>query len=572
MPRPPTSARELDEAVETVATHKQEWVRVPVGSRIELLRQCLDGSLRTSEAVVHAGCQAKGLDPQSPAAGEEWMSGPLAVIRQIRLLIETLDAVNRTGHPALDARSIHRAATGELAVTVFPQAVFERVMYPGTRVDVWMQPEVDERNLRETMAVTYRGKRRDGRVALVLGAGNIASIAPTDVLYKLLVENAVVVLKMHPVNDYLGPLWEGALDPLVRAGYLRIVYGDAAEGQQLIHHGAVDEVHMTGSTAVHDRIVWGDTPEEQARRRGSRSPKLTKRITSELGCVTPTIVVPGEWSDAALQYYAEYVATMVVHSASVTCTTARVLVTSRRWPQRQALLDRVAALLSQQPPRLAYYPGSVDKYERFAAGNGDALRFRQCQFLKTVGVPISRSLTSVVLSGVDADHIAFADEAWSPVLVEAPLDAADDGEFLDAAVRFCNERLFGTLSMGIVISPASRGRLGGALDRAVAALRYGTVAINHWSAMSFVLGNAPWGAHPGHTLEDIGSGIGFVHNTLMCEKPLKTVLWGPFTSWPKPAWFLTHRRGHIAGRRTTAFEASPSLWRLPAIALPAMRP
>lgn len=574
MAHPPTSVRELDAAVETVASRKQEWVAVPIGARIDLLRQCLDGSLRTADAVVRAGCEAKRLDPQSPVAGEEWMSGPIAVIRQLRLFIETLTAVARTGYPELDAKTVHRSATGELAVTVFPQTLVERGMYPGTRIDVWMQPEVDERNLRETMAVAYRGARRDGRVALVLGAGNVASIAPTDVLYELLVENTVVVAKMHPVNDYLGPLLERAFEPLVSAGYLRIVYGEAAEGQHLIHHPGIDEVHMTGSTAVHDRIVWGDTPEEQARRRASRAPKVTKRVTSELGCVTPAIVVPGRWSEAELQYHAEYIATMVVHSASCTCTTARVLVTSKSWPQRQALLDRVAAVLAQQPRRLAYYPGSAEKYERFAAGNGDTHHFRELTAAKMERVPISRCLGPVVLDDIDAtaDCVAYAEEAWSPVLVETPLDTADDGEFLDAAVRFCNERLFGTLSMGIVISPPSRTRLGAAFDRAVAALRYGTVAINHWSAMSFVLGNAPWGAYPGHTLEDVGSGIGVVHNTLMFDKPLKTVLWGSFTSWPKPAWFVTHRRGHIAGRRMAAFEASPSLFRLPAIAVAGMRP
>lgn len=557
MSRPATGARALDDAVDAVAGHKHEWPHVAIDARIALLRQCLDGSRRTAEDVVAAGCAAKGLDPRSAAAGEEWMSGPVAVIRQIRLFIETLAGIRRSGHPALDARAVRRTPTGELAVTVFPQNVFDRVMYPGTRIDVWMQPDVDERNLRDTMAPAYRGAPGAGKVALVLGAGNVASIAPTDVLHKLLVENAVVVLKMHPVNDYLGPLLERGFEPIVRAGYLRVVYGDAAEGQHLVHHAGVDEVHMTGSTAVHDRIVWGDAPEERARRRAARTPRLTKRVTSELGCVTPTIVVPGRWSDVELQYHAEYVATMVVHSASCTCTTARVLVTSRRWPQRQAFLDRVAAFLAQQAPRLAYYPGSVEKYE------------------KLVGGAVSRCLTPVVFSGIDtgsADHVALSEEAWSPVLVEAPLDAADAGEFLEAAVRFCNARVFGTLSMGIVVSPESRERLGAAFDRAVASLRYGTVAINHWSAMSFALGNAPWGASPGHTLDDVGSGIGFVHNTLMFEKPLKTVLWGPFTSWPKPAWFLTHRRGHVVGRRMAAFEASPSLWRVPGVAIPAMRP
>jgi len=50
-------------------------------------------------------------------------------------------------------------------------------------------------------------KRRGGQgeVALVLGAGNQAPVAPLDILHKLVAENAVVVCKMNPVNEYLGP-------------------------------------------------------------------------------------------------------------------------------------------------------------------------------------------------------------------------------------------------------------------------------------------------------------------------------------------------------------------------------
>lgn len=47
---------------------------------------------------------------------------------------------------------------------------------------------------------------RQGKLALVLGAGNVASIAPLDVLHKLFIENQVCLLKLNPVNDYLHDL------------------------------------------------------------------------------------------------------------------------------------------------------------------------------------------------------------------------------------------------------------------------------------------------------------------------------------------------------------------------------
>ena len=48
------------------------------------------------------------------------------------------------------------------------------------------------------------GARVGGSVALVLGAGNQTPVACLDILHKLLVDDAVVVCKMNPVNEYLG--------------------------------------------------------------------------------------------------------------------------------------------------------------------------------------------------------------------------------------------------------------------------------------------------------------------------------------------------------------------------------
>ena len=559
----------LDRAIEAVRTHRDEWAQLPVAARIALLRRCMDGYVRVADEVVSLSCRAKGHDPRSVRSGEEWLSGPVAVVRQIRLFIETLSHIQRTGYPSLARSAIHRTPTGELAVTVFPRSFFDRVMYPGTRMDVWMQPGVTEATLRDTMASSYRSPRPPGSVVVVLGAGNVPSIAPTDALYKMIVEHAVVVLKMHPVNAYLGPLLERAFEPLIAPGYLRIVYGDVDEGQYLVHHPGVDAVHMTGSVAVHDAIVWGDDRAGSSGLPGRRTPRLTKRITSELGCVTPVIIVPGRWSDEELQYQAENIATMVALNASCLCVAAKLVVTWRGWAQRQAFLDRVGSVLAMDPPRLAYYPGAAARYAAFTSRD----RANPVEPGGTEQDPAGPRFSCATLFGLDPDddHPAFREEAWSPVLAETALDAATDASFIEAAVQFCNVRVSGTLSAGVVLSPGTRLRLRGEVDRAIASLRYGTISINQWSAMSFVLGIAPWGAYPGHTLEDVGSGIGVVHDTLMFGRPLKTVIWGPFTAWPKPPWFITHRRGHIVARRIAAFEASPSAWKLPAIAAAALR-
>jgi acyl-CoA reductase-like NAD-dependent aldehyde dehydrogenase len=557
---------ELDGAVEALNARQVGWAREPVAARIDLLRRCGPDWVREAEGAVAAGCRAKGLDLRSPSSAEEWLGGPVTILRNIRLLIETLSAIRRTGRPWLPDGAVRRLAGGGLTVDVFPRDRLDRALYPGVRVEVWQQPGIHEANLADSMAVAYRdGDARDGATALVLGAGNVMSIGPSDVLYKMFVEKRVVVLKMHPVNEYLGPFIERGFRALIDAGLLRVVYGGAAEGQHLAHHRGVHEIHMTGSAAVHDRIVWGDTAEEQARRRAGAAPRVRKPISSELGCVTPVIVVPGEWSPGEIAYQAENVASMVVTNASCNCNAAKAIVTWRGWAQRGEFLARVAQVLSRVAPRKAYYPGSLERFQRYV----EAYPTARC-----LGSRIDDRLPCATIFDLDAASaagLAFQEEAWAPVIAEVGLSADDEAHFLDEAVRFCNDRVAGTLSAVVIADPRARRRLRGRFDEAIAGLRYGTVAINHWSAMSFVLAVPPWGAFPGHTLEQVGSGIGVVHNTLMFDRPQKTVLWGPFTASPKPPWFCTHRRGHVVARRLVAFEAAPAWWRVPGLAVPAFR-
>lgn len=523
-----TPAADLDRALATLTEHKARWPSVSLSDRIAALRGCIGGVVAVADEMARAGCRAKGLDPDSPAGAEEWFSGPIPIVRNLRLLAATLRDIERTGRPRL-------AGTAEGRARVFPLDRFDRVLYPGVTVDVWIDsptPRFIEPDTR-------------GGVALVLGAGNVASIGVMDLLYKLFVENRVVILKMHPINDYLGPFIERAFEPLISAGFVRVVYGDADVGEYLVAHPEVDEIHITGSVAVHNIIAAA----------------TTKPITSELGCVTPVIAVPGNWREEELTYQAENVATMVALNASCNCNAAKLMVTWKGWPQRQAFLDRVGRLLSGLPPRLAYYPGSAAKYARFLEGRAPVLA------AATAGPgPL---LPFVLLRDVNPrDHqdVVFTEEAWSPIVAETALAAADAAQFLSEAVRFCNSRVFGTLSAVVLVDPRARVALGEVFARAIADLRYGTVAINQWSAMSYVLAAAPWGAYPGHTREDPGSGIGVVHNTQMLAGVIKSVLDSPFTSSRKPPWFITHPRSHVVARQMVRFEAEPSWWRLPALA------
>ena len=88
-----------------------------------------------------------------------------------------------------------------------------------------------------------------------------------------------------------------------------------------------------------------------------------------------------------------------------------------------------------------------------------------------------------------------------------------------------------------------------------------------WSAAGSSSARPPGAGSRGTPRRDIGSGIGFVHNARLVDRVQKGVIRAPFTLFPKPPWFVTHRHGDRVVSRIAALEADPHWWRLPGIAL-----
>jgi aldehyde dehydrogenase (NAD(P)+) len=158
----------------------------------------------------------------------------------------------------------------------------------------------------------------------------------------------------------------------------------------------------------------------------------------------------------------------------------------------------------------------------------------------------------------------FQVEPFCGILSDAPLGAAggagDPVEFLDRATRFCNDTLWGTLNASIFV----HGKLerdptvGACLERAITDLRYGTVAVNHWPAVGYAVGSLPWGGHPSATLQNIQSGLGWVHNTYMLEGLDKSVIRGPLVVRPRPLWFTGNPKAVKVARRMIQQELAPT--------------
>ena len=558
-----THRARLDEATARLRDAAPAWARATIPERIALAQSMLRGIDRTAERAVALACDAKGIPLDSPAAGEEWLSGPWATLRMLRQQLHSLRSLARHGNTPVG--KLGETIDGRLSVRVFPASRLDQALFFGIRGEVHLEAGVGVRELHETRARFYKAADHGGKVCLVLGAGNINSIPPMDVATKLFNEGKVCVLKMNPVNAYLGPLLEEAFRDAIARGYLAVVYGGAEEGDYLAHHPGVDEVHITGSDKTHDLIVWGPPGPERAARLARNEPLLRKEITSELGNVSPVLVVPGPWDAGPLRFQAESVAGMVTHNASYNCNAAKLVVTPRGWRQRDAFLAGIEHSMALAPARRAWYPGSYDRYRLLTEGR------RSIRFVNAA----EGALPWTLVTGLDAESadLAFTTEPFCSILSETQVGSEDPVEYLDRAVTFANERVWGTLAAHVVVHPRTLAdpTLRDAVHRAVARLRYGTVAVNCWAGYAYGFGTTPWGGHPSTALSDIQSGRGFVHNTLMLERVEKAVVWHPATIFPKPPYFPSHRTAHTLGARLSRLEASGSWARVPMVVAAAVR-
>jgi acyl-CoA reductase-like NAD-dependent aldehyde dehydrogenase len=560
----PTSQSRIDEALAILEDHKQDWVALDVEERIDLLEKLRDGIVDVADRWVRASVEGKRMTAGTVEEGEEWLSGPAAVLRNITLLISSLGDIRDYGVPQLPKPAYARP-DGQVVAPVLPASGWDGLLFQGFTAEVWMDPSVKLDELPQSQASFYREKPK-GQVALVLGAGNHSSIGPMDALYKLFVEGQVVVMKMNPVNENVGPFIDQAFSSLSERGFFKVVYGGAAEGDYLCKHPLVDEIHITGSDKTHDAIVYG-VGEEGAQRKATNEPVNDKRLTCELGNVSPFIIVPGPWTQKDLDFHGVNVASTVTNNSGYNCSATRVVIQHEQWDERGAFIDSIRKAFRSAGDRAPYYPGSEDRHRTFVEQHPDADQ------IGTKGEGYVPWTLIHHLDPNDADEICYNMESWCGQTSEVALPASSVVEYIDEAVEFCNERIWGTLNATIVVHPKSLKdpAVADAVERAIANLRYGTVAVNHWGGINFALGSTTWGAFPGHTIDDIRSGRGVVHNTFMFDKPQKSVLRGPFRIFPTPAWFVTNKNAVEIGRKMTYFNADPSLMRLPGLLWASLR-
>ena len=561
----------LDKALDDLHAGAPAWVALPLKDKVALLEALPQKILDLGPQMVAAAGKAKGIAPTSGWVAEDWLTAVWAFIQGVNSHILVLKRV-LAGQEPIKAGAVHTRPDGQVVVDVFPVTAYDRLLLNGWKAQVWIEPGVSAAQTRKDAAKMYSGAGYDRPgVSLVLGAGNVGSITTLDILDQLFAQGSVCLVKMNPVNDYLGPFYEKIFSEFVSRGWLRFVYGGADVGGYLAHHPKTDSIHMTGSAATYDAIVWG-TDAEAATRKADNTPILQKPISAELGGVSPLIVVPGDWSDADIRFQAEHIASSKLNNAGHNCIATQILVVSEDWPLADKLIAEVRKVIREVEPRCTYYPRSAEKTDKACDGMSGT------EFL-------SNDKTRALISDVDPQSGAsiLREEVFASAMGIVRLPGKTAREFMRNAVEFSNDVLPGTLGATILIDPKTRKTNAVAFDEAISNLRYGAIGVNVWSAMNFLLGYAPWGAFPGHTPQNIESGTGVVHNAFLLQHVQKGVAEIPFrpspraitkgelTISPKPVFFVTNKTAETTIRRLVKFLVDGKPTALPGIFASALR-
>ena len=70
-----------------------------------------------------------------------------------------------------------------------------------------------------------------------------------------------------------------------------------------IYHPQTQLLHISGTPATYDALVWGATPQIRQENKQNDTPLVRVPVHSQLAAVTPYVMVPGPWSDEEVAHH-----------------------------------------------------------------------------------------------------------------------------------------------------------------------------------------------------------------------------------------------------------------------------
>src|SRR6056297_3513164 len=103
----------LDRRLQTLQDNKDRWATLPLAEKITMARTLLTNTAKVARRQVLSAARAKSIPKGSPLVGEEWLGGPSITIRNLRLLIDTLEEIESRGTPNMKDLTVRTREDGQ---------------------------------------------------------------------------------------------------------------------------------------------------------------------------------------------------------------------------------------------------------------------------------------------------------------------------------------------------------------------------------------------------------------------------------------------------------------------------
>ena len=525
---------DIDRFITTLRTKSKEYNSINNLQLASMLEETISNIKEVSFFWATICSDNKGTT-KTPAEGEEWLGGPFASVLATQYYIKSL-----TNDDDLTEKKFN---SEQNSYKVFPNNFIERITFPFMDAKVIFNKSMSFDDINK-----YRGFSKrydiDPSITLVLGAGNFSSIPYLDVLYHLITRKSVILLKLNPVNEYLKPVFEKVFQNFIERGYIIVTTGNIDESKYMATHPGINHIHLTGSDKTFEDIVYGRELTEKERKSKSLSKINNKPITSELGNVTPIIIHPGKWSTSDIKYQARKIVTAKLNNNGFNCIAAQVVVLPDGWGQTETLIKYVKHYMSKAKERKAYYPESIERLEKLEKDKG----YERVNALSCVTPHLTREIKAYSKFEID--------EVWSSTIYFKKIEYTSVEDFAKKAIDYCNDELWGNLGVSVIIKDHDRKFNKHITNLYVDKLNYGTVAVNEWAAIGYIIPQLPWGGFPGNRDNDIQSGQSVVHNSMLFESPLKGVVNTKFriSRIIDPPWFVTNKKARRLFKNLTYYQ------------------
>ena len=531
---------EIDRSINSLRFNSKEFAEIDNVKLITMFEECIQNIKSIAYYWATIAAEKKGVT-NTIAEGEEWLAGPFASVFALQYYIETLKDVRKP---------LNKDLFNEVNNTykVFPNNNLEKIFFPFISAEVKFNKNIKFNEIENYRGFAMRYSHKPS-TTLVLGAGNVSCIPLLDTIYHLVTKRSVVYLKLNPVNDYLLPVYEKVFERFISLGYMVVTKGSTEESKYMVDHKGIDHIHLTGSDETYENIVYGKKLNENEKSLKSLSKKNNKSFSSELGNVTPIIIHPGNWTNSEIKHQARKIVTAKLNNGGFNCISAQIVVLPDGWKHTNKLMKYVKHYMKNIDDRFSYYPNSIEKLNSLEKDkNYERLNDDAC------ATPhLSREIKS---------YSKFeTSEVWGTSIYFKQIPFTSDLEYAQNVIDYCNNTLWGNLGATVLFKKYKNKKNKNITDLYISELKYGTVAINEWSAIGFIIPTLPWGGFPGNKDNDIQSGQDFVHNSLFFESVENGIVYSKFrmSNLIDPLWFVTNKKGKKVFKNLTYFQIDKTI-------------